>query len=287
MGVEEKLEFGSLVLTLELLRPKEILPHEDTIPKLTTRLMQKIEADGVQLDPILVDQSSKVILDGMHRHEALLKLGCRRILACGLNYSDDSVKIFRWVRCWQATSIFMQELIEQLRLSKSRSRLHAIREVDGRRASFAILTNDSSYVSSLPHSNTLESYTPIRDFDRVAEAYDVHVQTFGQDEALSKLGESYSGLLYPAPLEKRDVVQSGLNRKPFPAKSTRHVIPVRPMGVGIPLETLRSGAATDAESQQILSKLLAKSYRVLEPGSRYRGRTYQDTLIVFAGLKND
>lgn len=71
-------------------------PHEETDPKTVAELADRIETDGCLQTPVVVDQGSRVILDGHHRYRALERLGCR-LAACHLvDYMDPSIQVDRW-----------------------------------------------------------------------------------------------------------------------------------------------------------------------------------------------
>ncbi|MEM1550822.1 MAG: ParB N-terminal domain-containing protein, partial [Candidatus Bathyarchaeia archaeon] len=47
--------------------------------------------DGVLKKPIVVDETTKVIIDGHHRVEALRLLGCKRVPACCVDYTCNEI----------------------------------------------------------------------------------------------------------------------------------------------------------------------------------------------------
>ena len=49
-------------------------PHEETIPSHVQGIAAEMKKDGVQKDPIIIDQDSLTVLDGMHRHAAFSML---------------------------------------------------------------------------------------------------------------------------------------------------------------------------------------------------------------------
>ena len=56
-------------------KPVSILrPHEETIPEHVRGLTAEMKRDGVQRDPIIIDQDTATDLDGMHRLAAFLAL---------------------------------------------------------------------------------------------------------------------------------------------------------------------------------------------------------------------
>ena len=79
---------GSRLVEVDLRPIGSVLPHEETITDLSSRLSDQIRADGFQRDPIIVDRENHVVLDGMHRLRALKELGARHILCHLVDYSS-------------------------------------------------------------------------------------------------------------------------------------------------------------------------------------------------------
>ena len=55
-------------ITLDILPIKDLYIHEEIVPILAERLIENIKKSQFQIDPIIVDEKTGVILDGMHRY---------------------------------------------------------------------------------------------------------------------------------------------------------------------------------------------------------------------------
>lgn len=66
-------------LKIALLPIEELRPHEKGSPLYLELLRQEILKDGMIKYPIIADEKTHVILDGMHRWLALKSLGCKLI----------------------------------------------------------------------------------------------------------------------------------------------------------------------------------------------------------------
>jgi hypothetical protein len=115
----------------------------------------------------------------------------------------------------------------------------------------------------------------------ISEGY--AVRHMGEDDATRYLATGeFSAILCPPVITKQQVVEAVQRGEVFPPKSTRHRIPVRPIGVGLPLAMLRDSERTLDEVNLSLGKKLNSSrLRRLPPGSIYRGRRFEDTLYIF------
>src|SRR5207245_11653085 len=90
------LRVGSRLVEVDLRPIGSVLPHEETITDLSSRLSDQIRADGFQRDPIIVDRENHVVLDGMHRLSALKELGARHIVGRVVDYSAPEIRLERW-----------------------------------------------------------------------------------------------------------------------------------------------------------------------------------------------
>ncbi|MFQ5837726.1 MAG: ParB N-terminal domain-containing protein [Thermoplasmata archaeon] len=71
-------------------------PHESLIPELLKETTEGIKRDGYVRTPILVENRHHIILDGHHRYQALLDLGCKRIPAYLVDYFDEGIRVETW-----------------------------------------------------------------------------------------------------------------------------------------------------------------------------------------------
>lgn len=71
-------------------------PHERTQPRLLAKVLDEIRGTGYVRRALLVESEHLVILDGHHRYEALLRLGCVRAPAFLVDYKDDGIGLTTW-----------------------------------------------------------------------------------------------------------------------------------------------------------------------------------------------
>ncbi len=84
---------------LTLLRIDELKAHESTIRERVEELKEEIEKSGVLKKPVLVDEGTKVILDGHHRVQALRELGCHLVPVILVNYKSEDICVVPWRDC--------------------------------------------------------------------------------------------------------------------------------------------------------------------------------------------
>ena len=82
-------------------------------------------------------------------------------------------------------------------------------------------------------------------------------------------------------VKKSEVVAAALRNQLFNHKTTRHMIPLRPMFLNIPLKWLYSEASSKDINQKLIQYLSTKSYRRYPPGQVF-DRRYDEELYVFS-----
>ncbi|MGC8568987.1 MAG: ParB N-terminal domain-containing protein [Nitrososphaeria archaeon] len=267
---------NELSFTISFARLSEVRPHEEVIEKNLNELAKSIKKDGVQIDPVVVDSKTGVALDGMHRIAALKALEVKRIMVAKVDYADERIKVYRWLRAVKNYSLNMiDELKVALNLRKAGSQLEAMQLVDQEKFPLALLFDDMAYVSAM-EARGFERFPLIKEFDRRVKEY---VGILDRD-LLNYLKNGYM-VLYVKKPEKSEVIEAGMKGMLFPPKSTRHVIPYRPVNVRCPLELL-SGRMSDSEAEEALNRLLGSmSKKLLPPNSLYAGRVYEEELILY------
>ena len=267
-------------ISLAIVPIENLLPHENVIPTLLASVKRDMSRTGFQRDPIIIDKTTKVVLDGMHRLGALSSLGAKSALCVEFDYLDRSVLLERWLRYFIAPHRkFISELISILALKRSRDFRTAMRSVDSYRSSMALLSNKESY-SSEPQRDLLKSYEKLAQFDKLAKSRRVEVQSHSEGERISLLSSESVFVLYPHRIEKKQILSMALKAKLLPFKTTRHIVPTRPMGVYFPLNLLMHSNLD--KCNQALEEIIARSrIDLLDRDAWYEGKRYAETLAVF------
>lgn len=87
---------GMVEYEYTLVEASRLKPHERSIPELLKETTAAIQADGFVRSPILVEDRHHIILDGHHRYEALLALGCTRIPVYLVDYDQEDIRVETW-----------------------------------------------------------------------------------------------------------------------------------------------------------------------------------------------
>ena len=92
-------------------------------------------------------------------------------------------------------------------------------------------------------------------------------------------------ILWTPQITKEMVVQAAKRERLFAPKTTRHLIPARPLHINVPTAWLKEEIALEALNERFMEHLRAKGLRRLAPGQVISGRYYEEELFVFFDRK--
>lgn len=267
-------------IKLSVLPLSEISSHEAVLPSLLRTIRDDMKKTGYQRDPILVDKRTKLALDGMHRIKSLEMLKARFIVCAEYNYRDPALRLERWLRTIiGAKYSLFSTLVSGFEMSACQSFSDAISRVDTNKRGIAMLYGRESFYGG-EGLGLLDLYKRIGEIDRATEKGKMELQ-FIPDLGRHNLRTSRSVLtLYPAKLPKKDLLMAVRKGELLPYKSTRFIVPLRPMGIHFPISSLQRDSLSDCENR--LNQIVKLSKVVLEQRNiRYEGRKYSERLAVF------
>jgi len=273
------------LITLEIkLEIEKLYIHEETIAEIVERLSDEIERDAHVKHPVIVDKETLVVLDGMHRVAALQHLGCRLIPVCTVEYSNPNITVGSWFRVIGND----QEKGENLRknLEESGYSLQDIADSELERKMydaeiiFGIITSRKCYGILGKTESVKETYEHIKQLEANLKkvGYKINYETESDSINKVKSGEALAAIIAPR-ITKRDVVTNALKGELFVHKSTRHVIPARPLFVNVPLNWL---SMNSEEANKFLLEYLSKKKLRRLPRGQTLDRRYEEELYVFS-----
>jgi len=256
--------------------------HEEMDPGVLRPLIREIDDDEELWCPVIVDRESMVVLDGTHRVNALRILGCKYVCVYFVNYSDPEIGVERWFRT--ISDHLPKERVEEVAGGLGMV-LTPLGPSGVNDVSYPVLRlRDGSSFALAPRSDSLHCYDILRDFERKLEAMGYEMDYDTETDADSKLTRgAVSAVLQPPVLGKDQVVSSAVQGHVLPCKSTRHIIPGRPVGVDVPLTLLKNHEINLEEANTRLAALIEqKTTENLPPGTVWRGRRYDEHMRIFA-----
>ena len=258
--------------------------HEEIIPEKMLELVAKMPGDGVFIHPIIVDSRSLVVLDGMHRVAAAKEIGFRYIPVCFVDYANPHIQIGCWYRMFRKlnnVSKFEAAFRRGGMIPTRRSYEVAQGLVEGRKAVTAAFSRDWSLAAMAPAGGIKERYEAIKRIEVLLQESGKAMDYSTERDALSRIiaREFSAGLMTPT-VTKNEVVDTALAGKVFSQKTTRHIIPARPMNVNIPIVWLRGNMSLNEANTRLREHLTSKRIEKLPPG-QILDRRYDEELYVF------
>lgn len=240
-------------------------------------LAQSIMKDGQVRDPIMVDEKSLVVLDGMHRVTAVAQVGCKRIPCCLVDYGNSSIRIGCWVRVLRGRRTAREIMISTKRDWPQSNLKEAIGLIESGAPIVAMSDGQSCYISK--SLDAFEAYEKVAYLEDIAQKMGFDISYEMERQAQMRLAEgSAKVLIVPPVLTKSQVLDLALSGKLLPHKSTRHVFPARPLGVNVPLDLLKEDS--DEAADRLVQLLNERRVKFMPQGSSKLERNYDEDIYL-------
>jgi hypothetical protein len=272
----EKLE-----LRIFLSAAKSLLLHEETIPDRVSELKGSILRDGVVKDPLVIDADSCVVLDGMHRVATLRDLNCSCVPVCAVDYANPSIKVGTWFRTVSGQVTPTQFKAGIASFSITMERLSADITSMAEDPSLAIIFQKGE--SFRLASSDLAFAEILRVTEQCARELHLRVGFETEHDAIQRLLNGTADAIMTLPrISKAAIREAGLTGHLLPHKVTRHIIPARPLGVNIALNTLVDESLDLKKANQEFVESLRERRIIRRPsGAVIEGRRYEEETFIF------
>ncbi len=264
-----------ILLTLKPLR--DLKAHEQTVSEDLHVLVSSLQKDPVLRHPIVVDKTTGLVLDGTHRLAALAETGCQFAPCALIDYNDSRIILERWFRVIEGVEL--REYLSRIpNIDWKTSTPREAQELLLLRECYAAL-QDNKLCVVFPKLEKDPGSLVSRAFEIERKARQNGLKIVFSDE--NEIPTNERGfVLSSIKMEKPEVLLHAMNKSPFPPKTTRHIIPSRPLGVNVPTEWLKSGTLEVAR-QSFVKHLRTKRVTRLAEGSWVGSRRYQEELFLF------
>jgi len=272
-----------LKLEIKLEEIEKLRLTENTIPRIVERLCGEIKR-GICKHPVIVDKETYVVLDGMHRVAALKHLGYKLIPICLVNYSDPTITVESWFRTienGQKKDQNIRKDLEELGYNLQETTDSELKEkMQDKKIMIGVITSKKCYGISGNIESIKEIYEYLKQLEKNLRSLGYKISYETESDSLNKVksGKALAAIITPR-ITKRDVVTTALSGEAFVHKSTRHMIPARPLFVNVPLEWLNIDSKE--ANKLLLQHLSKKKIKCLPPGQRL-DRRYEEELYVFS-----
>ena len=271
-----------LRLDIALIETDKLHIHEETIPGRLENLKKRIERDGIQSAPILVDRHNLVVLDGMHRTAVMKHLDCRFTCVCLLDYFDNSINVQRWCRVIPGPFSIKnaEEFIASVDLSMEPFEI--VKSPDEENG-LLIVFRDTSYKLVSNSNDLLDLFKRSYKLELNLEEYGYEIKHCTESQAIDLMNSGYEATLYMPKVKKHEVINLAIQNQVFTPKATRHSLPARPLSVNVPLSLLRNKDISLEKATRRLTRHLKKMTLIRQDqGAEWMGRKYDEVLYIFS-----
>jgi len=286
-----RIQTKDLELKVEVVALESLCLHEKTIPSLENKLVLEFKNWTHLRHPVIVDENH-IVLDGNHRTAAFKALGFKYIAVCKIDYFHETANLRYWFR--RLSNIKSFETVKQI-VEGLGGRL---REIENKIGLEKILEDDCFSCGI----QTVNLYAAVRFpkdivYDSVS-AYDIleKIQNrliqsgikleyipcqYVQDHQFCEQLKDEEMLIWTPRITKEMVVEAAKQEKLFAPKSTRHLIPARPLNVNIPIFWFNENISLEEINRRVCEFLENKKLKRFGPGQVIDGRYYEEELFIF------
>jgi len=269
---------GRIRILITLRKTSDLRPHEETVAEDLKKLVNALRENPVLRHPIIADRITGTVLDGTHRLAAVKQLKCNFIPSALVDYNDPQITIERWFRQFSGSNL--QNLEKDLmQLDPRKVSLDECEDGLSKRRWYATIEKPKSYLA-FPVRGP-DPYQMVQDSHRIeVTARKQGARITYQDNKDLETGDSESLVMSTIKLEKKEIVETVKKGKLFPPKSTRHLVPSRPLGGGVPIDWLQGSDFSEAQSRY-QEFIQSRKVKRLPEGSRVGSRRYLEEVFLF------
>lgn len=285
------IETESLRLEMEVVPVQSLFIHERILPPIAAQLTLEFKNLANLENPVIVDRNG-IVLDGNHRTYVFKQLDFKYIPVCRIDYFHRDTQLRYWFRLLGNMKHrgLIRKVVEELGGS-----LHELAD----RESMERMLEEDCHCCGVQQGNSFATITFSEDrVDDAVGAYDllekiqnrltkkgvvvdyVPCQHVRDDEFCEALRD-HEIVIWTPQITKEMVVEAARQKKVFPPKSTRHLIPARPLNMNIPTHWFQENVTLEEINNRFSRFLEGKGMRRLSPGQVIDGRFYEEELFVF------
>jgi L-serine kinase (ADP) len=266
-------------ILLTLKRIDELRPHEETVPTDLRGIVNTLKRDPILRHPVVADAATGAVLDGNHRLAALSELSCYTIPTALIDYQNPLIKVDRWFRV-----ITGENLNDFMKRSKD-NRSHFVTSTSEAdrgllsRSYYAGLGSKKGWFTFTSNGpDAVEAFQKSYRIEEIARNNHLKIAYTDNDDLEELVKKSF--MMSTIRVEKSEVIESCMNHRLFPPKSTRHLIPSRPLGLAVPVDWLKNKNYAEAEAA-FVRHIRSKHVKRLPEGSKVGSRRYLEEVFLF------
>ena len=281
----------NLRLELEVVPVKSLFIHERILPDIAKQLILEFKNLANLENPVIVDRNG-IVLDGNHRTYVFKKLDFKYIPVCRIDYFHRDMQLRYWFRLLgkikerDLIGEVVEELGGSLQEVADRESMERMLEEDCYRCGvqqasfFATITFDEDVITDAVSAYDMLEKIQDRITKRGVVLEYIPCQQVYDNQFCEALKDQEIVIWTPH-ITKEMVVEAARQKRVFAPKSTRHLIPARPLNVNIPTPWFKENITLEEINRRFARFLQAKGMRRLSPGQVIDGRFYEEELFVF------
>ena len=286
-----RIKARELELTLEVVPLRALRQHEKTLPRVENKLVLEFGNWAHLQNPIIVDENH-IVLDGNHRASVFKALNYKYILVCKIDYFHETACLRYWfrrmrhVKDMENVKRIVEDLGGRLRRVEDKVGLEQILKDD----CFSCGIQTVNFYAALSFPKNLV-YDSVSAYDALEKIQDRLIQMgnkleyfpcqHARDNRIAEKLQDEEMLVWTPQITKEMVVQAAKEAKLFAPKSTRHLIPARPLNVNIPILWFNENISLKQINRRVYEFLQKKKLKRFGPGQVIDGRYYEEELFVF------
>jgi len=285
------IETEKLKLTLEIVPVSSLISHEEVLSASVNRLILEFKNLANLQNPIIVDENH-IVLDGNHRVHAFKTLNFNYMPVCKIDYFNRRAKLRYWFR--MLGNLKSKDRVREIIASQG-GILHAqpdsfaLKKAMGEKClACGIQYRDECILVDFPETDicdAVDAYNIIQMIQDKLTALGLTLDFIPcnavQEDTFPGQLKTDQMVLWTPQITKQMVVDCAINKKVFAPKSTRHVLPVRPLNVNVPGHWFRENITLEEINRNFSAFLKEKRMKRFSPGMVLDGRYYEEELIVF------
>jgi hypothetical protein len=285
------IETENLRLELEVVPVESLFIHERILPGIAEQLILEFKNLANLENPVIVDRNS-IVLDGNHRTYAFKELEFKYIAVCRIDYFHKDMQLRYWFRLLgnMKERDLIREVVEDLGGSlqevSDRESMERMLEEDCYRCGvqqasfFATIRFNKDMITDAVSAYDMLEKIQNRITERGVVIEYIPCQQAYDDKFCEALRD-HEVVIWTPQITKEMVVEAAKQNRVFAPKSTRHLIPARPLNVNIPITWFKENITMEEINSRFSRFLQGKGMRRLGPGQVIDGRFYEEELFVF------
>jgi len=214
--------YEDLIEQLKILPVKELHDHEQVIPKNVMKLKEAMLNIGQLVDPLITDKKTKVVLDGMHRLEVLKITKIPYAVCQMVDYQNPEITIGSW---FPVGDHLDKKLFDKLGFKTEKiERKQGQKLLKENKTALMCVNKDESFLVE-PKKYSLDGL--VEEQYEILEKLNNGKLDYIANDVIEKEIESGKSALFRKVYSKDEIIKRALEGKPYPPKSTRHLVPGR------------------------------------------------------------